>query len=76
MSRRLLKKKEGFKSKKCFKEVKCAHPNCDIMVSVIAVTGKTLCPDCFSEQMNIYRRGEKYNVVIGSTSSPISARKT
>jgi hypothetical protein len=60
MSRRLKNIRKDFKSKKCFKEVKCAHPRCNIMVSVIAVTGKTLCPDCFSEQMNIYRRGEKY----------------
>ena len=40
-------------------EVKCARPHCNNIIIVMAVTGKTLCPDCFGEQMNIYRRGEK-----------------
>ena len=55
----------NYMRRRMFKEVKCARPNCNNITSVLAVTGKTLCDECFREQMNIYRRGEKY--VIDST---------
>ncbi len=51
--------KKRLQRRRVFKEVKCANPKCNIIISVIAVTGKSLCPDCSSEQMNIYRRGDK-----------------
>ena len=51
--------KKRLQRRRVFKEVKCASPECNNTIIVMTVTGKSLCEDCFREQMNIYRRGEK-----------------